>query len=78
MGIDIKRKMVKANLRLGQGSQVRSIQEEYWTSNSWRVDEFDVGLNNSKIRFNTVNLFRHRWIYGPKAFCRSGGMRDTV
>ena len=53
MGIDIKRKMVKANLRLGQGSQVRSIQEEYWTSNSWRVDEFDVGLNNSK------NSFQH-------------------
>ena len=48
MGLDIKNKMVKANLRLGQGSQVRSIQEEYWTSNSWRVDEFDVGLNNSQ------------------------------
>ena len=46
VGLDVNRKDIRADVRLGQGTQLRSIQEEYWTSNSWQDDVLDVGLNN--------------------------------
>lgn len=46
VGLDLNLKDIRANLRLGQGTQLRSIQEEYWTSNTWRDHMLNGGLNN--------------------------------
>ena len=76
VGLDLNRKDIRAELRLGQGRQLRSIQEEYWTSNSWRDDELDVGLNDglndSKSPPNKANIFRLWWIFGRNGFYRLG------
>ena len=65
VSLDVENKVIKTNLRLGQGLQLRSIQDQYWTSNSWQNDGInykDSPLQESQYILGSVDLWPERFL----------------
>lgn len=63
VSLDFDNKFIKTNLQLGQGLQLRSIQDQYWTSNSWQNDGTnfeDSPLQESQYILGSVDLWPER------------------